>query len=206
MQTVGLLAPLIWNEKTGNLVSGHQRISILDDAADGAADYLLTMAVVQLTHEQELEANVLLNNVEAQGRFDMPKLSELLNNKAIRIEGTGFDISDVHRLFGDAPTVALGARLHGEGKELTESLREYHENFADKSKAGHVSDADAAMDTDFYLVPVFPDNASASAFLHRFGLDPDERYFDGAAFVVKIDEMIAEAVEAALATKDQADA
>jgi hypothetical protein len=44
----GLLDALVWNKRTGNLVSGHQRISILDDIA-GTDKYLLDVSVVDLS-------------------------------------------------------------------------------------------------------------------------------------------------------------
>ncbi len=41
----GLLDALVWNKRTGNLVSGHQRLSILDDLSATGDDYTLDFAV-----------------------------------------------------------------------------------------------------------------------------------------------------------------
>lgn len=47
LKRVGLLQPLVWNRRSGNLVSGHQRLSQMDDLM-GTANYHLTVAVVDL--------------------------------------------------------------------------------------------------------------------------------------------------------------
>src|ERR1035437_804054 len=43
----GLMTPPIWNEHTGNLVGGHQRLSVMD-ALEGKRDYSLRVAKVSL--------------------------------------------------------------------------------------------------------------------------------------------------------------
>ena len=63
---VGLLGPVTWNEVTGTLVGGHQRLQILD-ALEGTDNYLLDVAVVRLTEVQEKEQNIALNSDRPQG-------------------------------------------------------------------------------------------------------------------------------------------
>ena len=41
----GLVAPLTWNRRTGNLVSGHQRITQID-RIEGVKDYTLQVAAI----------------------------------------------------------------------------------------------------------------------------------------------------------------
>ena len=57
LRQVGLVETLVWNKRSGNLVSGHQRLSILDDL-EGGRDYSLTMAVVDFDDITEKEINV----------------------------------------------------------------------------------------------------------------------------------------------------
>ena len=54
IKNVGLLETLVWNERTGNLISGHQRLSILDKIEKGT-DYYLDVAVVDLDEVSEKE-------------------------------------------------------------------------------------------------------------------------------------------------------
>jgi hypothetical protein len=93
----GLIEPLVWNEKTGNLVSGHQRLKIID-AKNGNPDYELDVAVVGLDGKDEARANIAMNNRALQGDFDFPKLRniaeefglDLLDDAVLDIK-TGFD-------------------------------------------------------------------------------------------------------------------
>jgi ParB-like chromosome segregation protein Spo0J len=70
----GLVEPLVWNETTGHVVGGHARLRILRELGYAT----VPVSVVRLTAAREKALNVVLNNQEAQGRFDPAKLAELL--------------------------------------------------------------------------------------------------------------------------------
>src|SRR5688572_26248431 len=57
----GLVMTLVWNRRTGNLVGGHQRISILDEL-EKSQNYLLTVSAIDVDDKQEKELNLFLNN------------------------------------------------------------------------------------------------------------------------------------------------
>jgi hypothetical protein len=65
LKKIGLVYPLVWNESTGNLVSGHQRISLCDEI-NGTDDYTLTMSVVQLSLKDEIQQNTIFNLVSTK--------------------------------------------------------------------------------------------------------------------------------------------
>jgi ParB-like chromosome segregation protein Spo0J len=71
----GLVEPLVWNELTGHVVGGHARLRILREL--GVAE--VPVSVVRLSELREKALNVVLNNQEAQGRYDPSKLAELLS-------------------------------------------------------------------------------------------------------------------------------
>src|ERR1035438_8160183 len=48
----GLVEPLVWNKRTGTLVSGHQRLGILDQLAK-SKNYLLTVSVIDVDEKTE---------------------------------------------------------------------------------------------------------------------------------------------------------
>src|SRR5262245_16382906 len=75
LREFGLVEPLIWNEITGHVVGGHQRLAILKDM--GVAT--VPVSVVRLSAEREKALNVVLNNREAQGQYDTEMLAELLS-------------------------------------------------------------------------------------------------------------------------------
>lgn len=95
----GLVEPLVWNVRTGNLVGGHQRMQIMQDEGETEADF----SVVDLDPTEERLLNLALNKV--RGRWDQQQLAELLGTLKAQ----------------NAPIVLTGFR----GDELTESLRRY---------------------------------------------------------------------------------
>jgi ParB-like nuclease family protein len=85
----GLVEPLIWNERTGHVVGGHARLAILK--AIGLTE--VPVSVVRLSVAREKALNVVLNNQEAQGRYDPSLLAGILDDlKDLPELGmTGFD-------------------------------------------------------------------------------------------------------------------
>jgi ParB-like chromosome segregation protein Spo0J len=90
LREFGLVEPLVWNERTGHVVGGHARLSILK--AMGVTD--VPVSVVNLSDAREKALNVILNNQEAQGRYDPERLADLLDELELpELELTGFDPS-----------------------------------------------------------------------------------------------------------------
>ena len=93
LEEFGLVEPLVWNELTGRVVGGHARLRILKELGVAA----VPVSVVRLTEAKEKALNVVLNNHEAQGRYDAALLAALLEElRDLRaIESTGFDASAI---------------------------------------------------------------------------------------------------------------
>ena len=87
IETFGYVEPIIWNETTGNIVGGHQRLKVLMEA--GQTD--IECVVIQVEEKDEKILNVLLNKVK--GRWDIGKLADLLQelDDAGAMEVTGFE-------------------------------------------------------------------------------------------------------------------
>jgi ParB-like chromosome segregation protein Spo0J len=85
----GLVEPLVWNELTGRVVGGHARLRILREMGVAA----VPVSVVRLSEAREKALNVMLNNQEAQGRYDPAKLADLLTElrDTPELALTGFD-------------------------------------------------------------------------------------------------------------------
>ena len=109
----GLVEPLVWNEPTGRVVGGHARLRILTEL--GVAE--VPVSVVRLTEAREKALNVVLNNQEAQGRYDPAKLADLLDDlrDLPEMELTGFDESTLANLrfdpAGDVAEEAAAGRV-----------------------------------------------------------------------------------------------
>ena len=67
-----LVEPLVWNETTGNLVRGHQRLRVLKDQGVKKVD----VSVVKIPLAKEKMLNIALNKIS--GDWDMKKLDSVL--------------------------------------------------------------------------------------------------------------------------------
>lgn len=87
----GFVEPLVWNQRTGHLVGGHQRFKVLQEA--GLKE--VTVSVVDLDPDDEAMFAIALNKV--RGDWEPEKLVELLRQIAqtgIDVTLTGFDPVD----------------------------------------------------------------------------------------------------------------
>lgn len=190
LRRVGLLQPLVWNETTGHLVSGHQRLKCLD-AIERRDDYTLDVAVVRLSEAAEREQVVFMNNESAMGHWDSDALSALLG-EGLDAEAAGFDAMDLEMLLGDgitaerrvtagdadaAPAPAAETCVDLDAKRFDEIARIRDAKKASKQRA---RDRD---DTEFYLVVVFRDRDHCTRALDLLGLPQDERYVDGSRVI-----------------------
>ncbi len=89
--------PVIWNERTGHVVGGHQRLKVLRDLGYEEID----VSVVDLPLEKEKALNVGLNKIS--GDWDPKKLEDLLRELTafdLDMELTGFDESELDEILG----------------------------------------------------------------------------------------------------------
>jgi DNA modification methylase len=97
--TFGYVEPLVWNQRTKTLISGHQRFKILIE--QGITE--VEVSVVDLSCEQEKVLNLALNKI--RGDWDEDKLAvlleELQKTPDFDLGLTGFDSSDVSQIFDD---------------------------------------------------------------------------------------------------------
>lgn len=96
-----LVEPLVWNEDTGNLVGGHQRLKICKRRGDKTVQ----VVVVHLSDTKERLLNLALNKIS--GSWDYEKLSELLKEYRPEDLGiTGLSVDEIAGLTGAADAAA----------------------------------------------------------------------------------------------------
>lgn len=94
----GYVEPVIWNQRTGNVVGGHQRLSVLKHLGETEIDCI----VVDMDLQKEKALNVALNKIS--GQWDMPLLTDLLrdlDDSGFDIGLTGFEPGEIDELFKD---------------------------------------------------------------------------------------------------------
>jgi len=179
LQKVGLLSPLVWNKRSGNVVSGHQRLSQMD-ALMGTNDYHLTVSVVDLDDVTEREQNLFFNNQFAMGDWDFTKLESLFKTEGMAISRTGFDAADVKDLFGTA------SLMPDDLMKLSDQVHDAH-----KLAESAASSNDLVEQKNFYTVLVFKSNDVAARFNEYLGV-PDSRYVDGLGVMRAINEKVSD--------------
>jgi DNA modification methylase len=96
MKENGLVTPLVWNEQTGNLVDGHQRLRVLIKEGIEEVD----VSVVNLPLLKEKALNLALNRIK--GEWDDEKLAILMNEFSklsdFDIGLTGFDLPEMSEI------------------------------------------------------------------------------------------------------------
>jgi hypothetical protein len=97
LEEFGLCEPLVFNERTGTLVGGHQRLSILD-RDNGSKDYEIGVAVVNCDLQTEQRLNVWLNQSSAQGSWDNNLLNQMKLDLNAKFEDFGFPQDEVDYL------------------------------------------------------------------------------------------------------------
>ena len=98
IEEFGYVEPVIWNQRTGNIVDGHQRFKVLTALGETEIDCV----VVDMDTDKEKALNVALNKIS--GEFDIPLLTDLLkdlNAEGFDVSLTGFDMAELDELFRD---------------------------------------------------------------------------------------------------------
>ena len=94
LERFGVAEPLVVNETTGKLVSGHQRLNVLLEMGVEEVEVVL----VELDEEQEKLLNIAMNKIE--GDWDYEKLEALFSEiSAADIKFTGFSEEELQNLF-----------------------------------------------------------------------------------------------------------
>lgn len=175
LKKIKLVQPVVWNVRTGNLVGGHQRLSVLDDL-EGSQEYLLTVARVDVDDKTEREINIALNNQSIQGAWDEELLENLLKESealgaALEAELMGFDDTELKSLLGQEIFGGLDHTATTKDKEVLDKIAGAKE----RSREKEATDNDA----NHYLVVVFTTTGRMNAFRRALKLPADEQYVDG---------------------------
>ena len=131
IEKYGFVQPIVWNERTGNIVGGHQRYYIGMDLGFKS----IPTKVVDLDETEEKQLNLALNKIG--GRWDETKLSELLSDLKgyddIDMDLTGFDAMEIDKLtlaFSDTD-LDIDFNVDMEEEEITEQAEEMDEPLED---------------------------------------------------------------------------
>lgn len=190
----GLVTPLVWNKRTGVLVSGHQRLVAMDKI-HRKKDYEVPVAVIDVDEKEEKQLNVQMNNPSLQGSWDLGALASLRDD-GISFDDMGFNKADIDFMY-DGEVDFDGDVLDDEQSAVSKRDTPFDEEVEDeKDKLADMSelnDEDGLeefnkkkaefrhKDNDntiinFYTKVVFPDNDTKKEFYRKANIPANEEY------------------------------
>jgi len=162
-----------------NLVSGHQRIAILD-SLEGSQDYSITVAMIDVDEKTEKEQNIFLNNANAQGEYDIDMLKTSFAD--IDFLEAGFDLADVSYFKAEEVVESEGQNISEEEEDLVGDIAEIQ---ADKdARKAAVKEVKAQMAEtsaergEKFVVITFRSVSEKDDFLLKYGFPEIEKYID----------------------------
>ena len=184
LRSYGMLQPIVWNQRTGNIVGGHQRVDAMDTLLK-KKDYELTVAVVDLEEQEEVKASIVMNNPSVMGEWNTDLLAEIkIDFPEIDFDtDLGFDRYDIDLIFADTE---LEEDIFQEQKPVKDEIEKMREIDAikqakkehrEKSKMENESGESHQIEKDDYMVTfVFPNNDEKWDFMRRIREKTSERY------------------------------
>lgn len=110
MERFGLVEPIVWNKRTGNVVGGHRRLEVLQERGEKET----LVVVVDLPADEERALNITLNNPNIAGEFT-PDLQVILEDIKV-----------------DLPEMFIDLKLDNLEIQIPDTPKEYDETAADK--------------------------------------------------------------------------
>ena len=148
----GMVKPLVVNEKTGTLISGHQRLNVLK--ATGAEE--VEVVLVSVDEEQEKLLNISLNKIEAD--TDYEKLEQLFKEIPDDLMAyTGYSPEEILNLYGEIPAPTF------EEPEPEEETEKSEKAAADKP----------SKIAEFNIFISFPTKEAAEKWLKEHGVEEE---------------------------------
>jgi len=171
LKTLGLVEPLVWNKRTGNLVGGHQRLRQIDEL-EGGQDYSLTLSIVDVDAREERRMNLALNNTNIQGIWDNDALAELLKTMDQEdYTAIGITEADLDFILEDESPLAMIERSSPEREVEKDTLKNIKEN-----RAAFNEKMDEEQGAQYMLIVLFAGSEEQEAFYKRFDLHPADSY------------------------------
>lgn len=197
---------ILVNKRTGyTIVSGHQKVAILDDQykynkLTKENDYTLRIELIDVDEKTEKSINILLNNHNVGGEWDYDLLREIvpdIDYKDAGLTEADLNIIGVDFMFQTEEESDITAQLEDmmtpvtELKEAEKAERQAQLQMERQAKIDHMKEVkqqvkeDAqqkAENMDAYVMLSFDTFAAKAAFCERFGYGRYDKFIKGEVF------------------------
>lgn len=188
---VGYLGGIVWNENTGNLVSGHKRLQALDliNGYGKGKDYGVKVEKIFMDLKTEKEQNIYMNNKNVQGVYDYKALSLMLPD--IDVNNTGLSTLDLDKIEIFIPKLpTIEPKTPKEKKELREDQKPNIEELKELKKEIRNKANDMHDDQERgHLTLVFDTWQNKIEFMEYLRLDLDAKMLKGEDVFFKVQNL-----------------
>lgn len=161
----GFMGGIVVNKTNMNLISGHQRLLVLD-SLERKQDYEITVNLVELSEKEEKEQNIFFNNLNAQGEFDELLLKDIFND--IDYEFTGFEESDL-------AAFNITINEFQNNSDEVKNIQNIKEKL-NKIRKENVEKLNKENDTNFFISLIFETVEDKINFCKKYNLNITEQY------------------------------
>ena len=201
----GLVGGIVVNKRTGmTVVSGHQRLTVMDELNKFPEnDYAIRIDLIDVDEKQEKELNILMNNPNAQGKWDYDALASLVPD--IDWKDAGLTEVDLNLIGCDyllktedenSIADALDDMMSGitEQKEAEKAAKQLER----AEKVAHMKEVKqqvkenaqkTAEDMDAYVMLSFDTYEAKAAFMERFGYEREMKFIKGEVFSDQVERV-----------------
>lgn len=217
----GLVGGVTVNKRTGfTVVSGHQRLTVMDelqkyDPKTMENDYKVRIDVVDVDDKMEKELNILLNNPNAQGRWDYEKLAQIIPD--IDYKDAGLTDVDLNMIGVDyllqteeenniadelddlmSPIVEEREEAKAERAAEREAEKAMLQEMEREAKVQHMKDVkqqvkeaaiSKAEQMDAYVMLSFSTWGAKAEFCERFGYPAEMKIIKGEVFAEQVERI-----------------
>lgn len=112
IETFGNVEPIVWNERTGHIVGGHQRLAVMQHLGYTSAE----VSMVDLDEREEKLLNVALNKIK--GQWDYSRLEEIFQEHELEeAKVTGFTGQEIALILAKNDDVEDPAAWQGDEED-----------------------------------------------------------------------------------------
>ena len=167
------MTPLLVNGSDMTLISGHQRIGVMDELEKYPDnDYELNVSVVYLSKEDEMALNVQMNNTSMMGEFDVAGLTNMIDLGA-NVSDFGFSESDIDIMFGDNPDIVdflSDSEEVEKSKEEIQKVRDHRQEMTKEQKEQNSA--------SYYFIVVCASSGEKKELMNKMGVPEYEEFVD----------------------------
>lgn len=201
----GLVGGLVVNKRTGmTVVSGHQRLTVMDELNKfPQEDYIIRVDLIDVDDKQEKELNILLNNPNAQGKWDYDALAKMVPDidwKDAGLTDVDLNLIGCDYLLQTEEESSIANALSDMMSEVTEQneAERAQRQLERAEKVAHMKDVKQQVkesaqkkteDMEAYVMLSFDSYEAKCAFMERFGYEPEMKFIKGEVFDEQVERV-----------------